>query len=192
MRRGIASLAFVASVACTGGEPPAYDARHLEYLVLEEPPLGTVSSESDPELDLEDVADNSDERRERFASAGFVAAYQATFTSTSVESRFQGFLLTSRAYLFTDPEAGLAAIRETIESEGSGIIEQGPPFLDRPGFTLRGTLDSGLPPGVVLAWQKQNVILVLAAVAVSAVSEAELREIARQIDTLEPPAARPE
>lgn len=192
MRRAVPIALLAALVACTGGgDAPVYDAGDLEHLVLTDAPPRTIASDIDPVLDLDDVAAGSDERRARFEGAGFVAAYQATFTTATDDPRFQGFLLTSRAYLFSDPQAGLEALHETIKSEGSNLTEKAAVFLDRPGFTLTGILDAALPAGVAIAWLKENVVLVLAVVAVSAVSEQELREIARKIDTLEPPLGPP-
>lgn len=186
-----AALAIVLALitGCTGDEVednPDYEKADLPELVLRNAPNGTIADNDYPEVTLEDVAAGSDERRARFEGAGFVAAYQSTFLPHTDDPRFQGFMLTSRAYLFSDPAAGLEAIRATILDEGEDLIERAPLFADRPGFVLRGELDRALPPGVAIAWRKRNVILLVAVVAVSAVSESELRTIATQVDGLEP------
>lgn len=186
MKRAFAGL-LLATVACTGGGDPGYSAEQLRFLVLSDAPEGTLPANGEPEIDLDDLAQDDDERRSRFEQAGFEAGYEATYVSSSIAPRFQGFRMTSRAYLFSDPTAGLEAIRTTIEREGSQLVERSEPFLGRPGFTLRGRIDAALPRGIVLAWQKENVILLLAVVAISDISEAELRQIAGQIDELEPP-----
>jgi hypothetical protein len=137
-------------------------------------------------LSIEDVSDGSTERHERFSSAGFIAAAQSVFRAGELDPRLQGFLMTSRAYLFEDPVAGLEAIRQTVEQEGRDTRQKAALFPDRPGFTITGLLDEALPPGTLLAWQKGNVIMLLAVVAVSAVAEDELRSIAKTIDAIEP------
>lgn len=186
--RAIAFSLLVLLAACTGdGEEPGYEARHLESLVLAEPPEGLTRDPDDAELDLDDVSAADPERRARFEEAGFLAAYEATFQPATPDPRYQGFILTSRAYLFSDPPAGLAALRATLASEGSQLVSRPALFPDRPGFTVRGFLDDALPPGVAIAWRKRNVVLLLAVVAVATVSETEMRAIARKIDTLEPP-----
>jgi hypothetical protein len=161
--------------------------QHLRYLVLDEAPENTLESDDEPELDLDDVSQEDPARRALFEEAGFEVAYSRTFVAGSRAPRYQGLRMISRAYLFSDPAAGLEAIRTSIEREGRQLVEKSPPMLDRPGFTLSGTLDDALPPGVALVWQKKNVILLLAVVALVTVSESELRDIVREIDQLEPP-----
>lgn len=186
--RAFAAATLLLAVACTGGDDGStYQARHLESLTLNEAPEGTSLDDTDAELDLDDISAGDDVRRARYETAGFIAAYESIFEPNTVDLRYQGFQLTSRAYLFSDPGAGLAALRRTITSEGSQLVSRPALFPDRPGFTLSGALDDALPPGVAIAWQKHNVVLLLAVVAVAQVSETEMREIARKIDQLEPP-----
>jgi len=186
--RAITLACLLLLTACTGdGDEPGYEPRHLESLVLAEPPDGLARDPDAAELDLSAVAAGDDDRRVRFEEAGFLAGYEATFEPATPDARYQGFIMTSRAYLFSDPAAGLSALRATFATEGSQLVSRPALFPDRPGFTVRGFLDDALPPGVAIAWRKRNVVLLLAVVAVATVSETEMRAIARQIDTLEPP-----
>jgi hypothetical protein len=177
------------ALACTNSTDIAYEERHLPSLVLTEAPDGTVGSSLDGPRELEDLARDDEERRQLLSDAGFHAAYESTFKAAGFDAELQGFHMTSRAYLFEDPDAGIDAIRSAIEQDGDRLVERAAPFPDRAGFALRGVLDGGLPAGIVLVWRKHNVVELLAVVAVGAVSESELRSIARHIDGLEPAGA---
>lgn len=179
--------------ACTSaeGDGPVYDPDQLEYLVLTERPRGTVVSGEPRHRGLEEISYGDPERRERFEDAGFIDLFEATFVTSGQGDGPQGFLLTSRAYLFEDPLDGLAAIEETVRAEGEGLANLGVPVDGREGFGLRGALDRELPRGVLYAWRKGNVVLVLAAIAVDRVNEGTLIRLARSIDALEPPTRAP-
>ena len=187
MRR-LAILLAALLVACSTSEPPPrpYTLEDLEHLVLREGPEGTTRLTFEAKT-IGDLARGSDERRDRFASAGLQGAHESAFFPGIESEAPSGFMLTSIVYLFDDPARGLEVVEETVRAEGSELRRTGPPVDGRDGFTLSGTLDENLPPGVLYAWVKRNVVIVLAAVASEEIETGPLRLIARRLDAQEPP-----
>lgn len=181
------SLALLTLMACTQSpEQPAYGEGALPFLVLQEAPSGTFATEDPTHRGLEDVAAGDDVRREIFESAGFVDMYEATFIGSGSRPELEGFLLTSRAYLFENPDAGVDALKHIVEIEGDNQTILGSPVEGRNGFTISGKLDSELPSGTLMVWRKSNVVMAIAAVAAGRIDETYLREIANEVDKLEP------
>lgn len=139
-------------------------------------------SEQSGERALEDLTDGDQEKAQRYREAGFKGAYQHIFQEPAGFGESEaGLLLISGAALFDDAEAGVEAIRQTIVAEGDAT--QLRPLEFSPfSYVVKGTLDPGLPPGILMVWPHDQVVMYLAAVAFGEVTERTLRQIAAAID----------
>ena len=182
-----AALLLSALAACTpAADQPTYGDGDLPFLVLQEAPKGTVPAEDPGHKSLDQVAGDDQTRRTILEKAGFADMYEATFIGTETGPNLEGFLLTSRAYLFKDPDAGVEALQELVESKGTSQSFTVSPIAGRKGFTVAGKLDDGIPSGTLMVWTKGNVVMAIAAVASGTIDDAYLRRIAVEVDTLEP------
>jgi hypothetical protein len=180
LKRAIASSVML-MVACSSG-PGVGD---LPQYVLASPPKGTVISERSGERTLEDLTEGNQDKAERYRQAGFKGAYQRIFEEPSGfgerPDSSAGLLLISGAALFEDADAGVEAIRQTILDEGDAT--QLRPLEFSPfSYVAKGTLDRGLPPGILMVWPHDDVVMYLAAVAFGDITESTLRQIAAAVE----------
>lgn len=178
MRR-IISLACLLGVSCTSSGIGVTD---LPRFVLARAPRGMVVADDAGTRTLEDLTRGDPDKRARYEEAGFRGAYQAIFEKDPASDVTpQGLRLISGAVLFDDPLAGLEAIRQTILDEGDPT-QLAPLRFAPTSYVAKGSIDLGLPPGYLLVWPHDEVIMFVAAVAFGDLSEKTLRNLAADLE----------
>lgn len=186
-------LVLLLLVSCSSER--LYARADLPKIVLqpEEAPEGTEYDEDSSGFQtLEQYVENNEDKRRRFAEAGFQTSYFAQFFDPAFfhpAAEGSAGLALSFAMLFESPEGagrGLRALQRSVQEEGVDLQDRPAPKIGEESFAVQGVLDkdtAGRPSGVLIAWRRANAVFGVAGLGEKdAIGEPAVRQLAELVD----------